>query len=124
RPEADTRWLVEKFLCLLGHSEKHIKFEVGRIDVTLIDATGKPWAIFEVKKSLDDKRDKDDGRRKGFDYANKVGAHLVVLTDADRYDIYDNDKSGNYDEKLRGSFKLTHYKNADDGLLDMLRPKA
>lgn len=124
RPEADTRRLVEKFLLLLGHSEKQIVFEVGRIDVRVNDTTEQPWAVCEVKRSLADRKMLDDARRKGFDYAGQVGAPLVVLTDGDRYEIYDRTKGTKYETQLCGKFQLTRYKKKDERLIDMLRPKA
>jgi hypothetical protein len=122
-PEAHTRLLVQKFLLLLGHSERRIVFEVGRIDVLVDDTAGNRWGVFEVKRSLGDRKTVEKARRQAFDYANRVAARFVVITDADWYHIWDNERGGNYDAKFSGKFQLTRYECKDEPVLNLLRPK-
>ncbi len=121
-PEANTRRLVEKFFLALGHSEKRIVFEVGRIDISVDDTGGKRWAVVEVKRSLADKGVMAQARRQGFDYAGKVGARWVVITDANKYEVYDRRKGDDYDSQHCGSFQLTHYTSEMESVLNLLRP--
>lgn len=51
-------------------------------------------------------------------YAGQAGASLVVLTDADIYEIYDRRRGHDYDSMLLGRFSLTQFVPADSALCD------
>ncbi len=123
-PERNMEALVQDFLLRLGHPSESIMFQVGRIDVVVNDPSGKPLFVFEVKRSLQSKKERDQARRQGFDYAARTGARFVVLTDADRYEIYDRKAGLDHDSMLIGSFQLTKFRREDVALLDELRPTA
>lgn len=121
-PERNMEELVRDLLVRLGHPPQFIEFQVGRIDVRVKDAEGKLAMVIEVKKSLASKKDRDAARRQGFDYAGKSDARLVVLTDADEFEVYDHSKAGSYEARLRGRFRLTAFRTDDGPLFDLLRP--
>ena len=121
-PERNMEALVQDFLLRLGHPSESIMFQVGRIDVVVNDPSGKPLFVFEVKRSLRSTKERDQARRQGFDYAARTGARFVVLTDADRYEIYDRKEGLDHDSMLRGSFQLTKFRRDDIAMLDELRP--
>src|SRR5688572_24915018 len=122
-PERDMDDLVKRFFICLGHEERRVLFQVGRLDVRLDGADGKPLIVVEVKRSLDSRAAYDDARRKGFDYAGRVGAPWVVLSDADQYEIYDRRVAGDYDAMFCGRFRLTQFQERDIKVLDLLRPR-
>jgi hypothetical protein len=122
-PERNMEDVVKAFLLLLGHSESTIMFQVGHIDVRVNDDKGKCLIVMEVKRSLLSAATRKDALRKGFDYAHRVGAPLVVITDADNYEVYDQRRGGmDYDSKLCGRFQLTQFAEADRLVMDLLRP--
>lgn len=124
KPERNMEDVVKEFLLLLGHSANRIEFQTGRIDVRVLDGSGRTWCVLEVKRSLADKKNEDRARRQAFDYANKVGARIVVLTDADVYVIYDRKKGDDYGSQFCGRFRLTDYKASDEAILNLLRPRS
>lgn len=123
-PERNMEALVQDFLLRLGHPSESIIFQAGRIDVVVNNPSGKPLFVFEVKRSLRSKKERDQARRQAFDYAAQTGARFVVLTDADRYEIYDREAGLHHDLMLQGSFQLTKFRREDVAMLDMLRPTA
>ena len=121
--ERDHEGAVKDFLVLLGHPPENIRFQRGRIDVRVTDSGGRPHVVCEVKRSLRRTADRDDALRKGHDYARKVSAPLVVITDADRYEVYDLKCGISYEDQLRGSFQITAWREEYAAIVDLLRPK-
>jgi hypothetical protein len=122
KPERNMEDVVKTFLILLGHPESAISFQVGRIDVRVNDEQGKSRIVMEVKRSLFIQKARRDALRKGFDYASQVGAPLVVITDADIYEVYDPHRGLDYGSKLCGRFQLTKFAAGDGVVMDLLRP--
>ena len=83
---------------------------------------GQGRIVVEVKRSLRIEKAKQDALRKGFDYAARHGAPLVVVTDADIYEVYDRRLGMDYDAMLCGRFQLTRFATADSLVMDLLRP--
>ncbi|MBC8107536.1 MAG: hypothetical protein H7Z14_13165 [Anaerolineae bacterium] len=121
-PERNMEDVVKAFFVLLGHPEHCITFQVGHVDVKVCNSQGKTRAVVEVKRSLLIERAYRDARRKGFDYASEVGSPLVVISDADIYEIYDRNRGQDYDSMLCGRFQLTKFTKADASVLNLLRP--
>ncbi|QQS09520.1 MAG: PD-(D/E)XK nuclease family protein [Phycisphaerales bacterium] len=82
----------------------------------------KPRFVIEVKTSLRSEPDRDSALRQAFEYASRNGAPLVVVTDADAYEIYDRQASLDHASMLRAKFRLTAFHEADRAGLDILRP--
>ncbi len=57
------------------------------------------------------------------DYADQTGAPMLVVTDADRYEIYDRRRGLDFDTMLCGRFQLTQFEPAAGPVLDLLRPQ-
>ncbi len=123
-PERNMEAAVEDLLRRLGHDAKRIVFQSGRIDVAINDSSGKPEFVFEVKRSISQRTVRDQARRQAFDYAARTGARFVVLTDGDRYEIYDRKEGLDHGSMLIGSFQLTKFRPEDIAMLDELRPTA
>jgi hypothetical protein len=57
------------------------------------------------------------------DYACQTGAPLLVITDADRYEIYDRRRGLDFEAMRCGSFQLTRFETAACSTLDLIRPQ-
>jgi hypothetical protein len=123
QPERNMEDLVKEFLIRLGHDRSRIRFQVGRIDVTLDGGDGKPLFVFEVKRSLVSSANRNDAIRQGFDYAGRLGARYVVISDADRYEIFDRTLGLDHASMRCAAFQLTALKSEDLPRLDLLRPE-
>lgn len=121
-PERNMEDVVKAFLVSLGYPESSICFQIGHVDVRVNDGSGKAKMVVEVKRSLLIEKVWRDARRKGFDYATEVGAGLVIVTDADIYEVYDRNRGTDYESMLCGRFQLTKFTAADAALVDLLRP--
>jgi hypothetical protein len=97
-------------------------FQIGHIDVLVRGGDGKPRFAIEVKTNLRAKPDRDSALRQAFDYAGRNGAPMVVITDADAYEIYDRRAGLDHASMLRAKFRLTAFTEGDEAGLDMLRP--
>ena len=118
--ERNTEDVVKSFLLALGHEERAVTFQRGRIDIHVGLPDGGTHMVVEVKRNLQKRL--DEARRQGFDYANQVDAMLVVLTDADHYEVYDRTSGSNYDAMLAGRFRLTGFSAADAATLRLISP--
>jgi hypothetical protein len=121
-PERNHEDAVKDLLIRLGHKIEQIFFQVGRIDVSLVNQAKKTVAVIEVKRSIAAEKDRMDARRQGMDYAGRTGAAMVVITDGDRYEIYDRRKLDDYNSMFCGRFQLSVFRQPDCPILDLLRP--
>lgn len=114
---------VKELLLHLGHEREKIIFQLGRIDVAVQDRTGRTALVIEVKRSLGSAPQRADALRKGFDYAAQNGARYVVVTDADRFEVYDRTRGLDHTSMLCAKFRLTSFRESDAAGLDLLRPQ-
>ena len=122
-PERNMEDVVKDILLRLGHPPSSIIFQAGRIDVSVMNEDGQHLFVVEVKRELNTQQAVDKARRQAFDYANQTGAPIVVITDSDRFEIYDRESGSSYEEQFRGSFRMTEFRPRDFELLDLLRPQ-
>jgi hypothetical protein len=120
-PERNHEDAVKDLLIRLGHGVSEIVFQVGRIDISVINRDKKSVAVIEVKRSIAKESELARARRQGMDYAGQKGAAVVVVTDGDRYEIYDRRKL-DYDAMFCGRFQLSAFQQEDCSALDLLRP--
>ena len=111
--------LVHELLIALGHSPESVVFQLGYIDVMLRDDAGEPRLVVEVKTTIEREAAREAAFRQARDYAAKVGAERFVVTDADRYEIYERS-----DDRRLGGFTLSDFRAGDERALDLLRPGA
>jgi hypothetical protein len=121
-PERNMEDVVKAFLIALGHREQAISFQIGHVDVRVDDERGNGRIVVEVKRSLLIEKARQDALRKGFDYSSRHGAPMVVITDADIYEVYDRNRGIDYDKMCCGRFQLTRFANEDRLVMDLLRP--
>ena len=121
QPERNVEDVVKDLLLRLGHPVNRIVFQRGRIDLILQDDSGKPSFVFEVKRSIASEAERAAARRQAMDYACQTGAPFLVITDADRYEIYDRRRGLDFDAMFSGRFQLTHFDEASTQVLDLLR---
>ncbi len=122
QPERNMEDAVKEFLICLGHDRASIRFQVGHIDVTVTGASGEPLYVYEVKRSLANPATRAEAIRQGFDYAGRIGARFVVISDADRYEVFDRTRGLSHEAMRCGEFQLTAFRAADAEVLDVLRP--
>jgi hypothetical protein len=123
QPERNIEDVVKDLLLRLGHTSNLIVFQKGRIDLILQDSNGRVVAVFEVKRSIASSSEKAAARRQAMDYAAQTGAPILVITDADRYEIYDRRRGLDFETMFCGGFQLTEFAAADCMVLDLLRPQ-
>jgi len=121
-PERNHEDVVKDFLLRLGYEPGVVIFQQGRIDVCILTKERKTAAVFEVKRTIAVESERTTARRQGMDYAGQTGAPIVVVTDGDRYEIYDRRRGSDYATMLCGAFQLTRFTDADGPILDLLRP--
>jgi hypothetical protein len=121
QPERNMEDVVKELLVRLGHPPNRIVFQRGRVDLTLQDGSGKPVFVFEVKRSIASESERNKALRQALDYANQTGAQFIVITDADRYRIYDRHRGYDFASQFCGSFQLTSFDAASEAVLDLLR---
>lgn len=123
QPERNMEDLVKEFLISLRLPRTAIRFQIGHIDVVVDGQNGKPLFVFEVKRTLMNSNARSDALRQGFDYANRTGARYVVISDADRYEIYDRMRGLDHATMLCGTFQLTAFRSTDAPILEILRSR-
>jgi hypothetical protein len=66
---------------------------------------------------------RDEAQRQGMDYAARTGAPIVILTDGDRFELFDRTKGLDYEAMFVGAFQLTRFREADRPAFDRLRAR-
>lgn len=121
-PERNHEDVVKDLLIRLGFDSTSIIFQMGRIDLRVLNQQAKTVAVFEVKRTIAAESGRKHALRQGMDYASQTGALIIVVTDGDRYEIYDRRRGHDYDAMLSGRFQLTAFHATDGKALDLLRP--
>ncbi|MCI0365517.1 MAG: hypothetical protein L0219_16765 [Phycisphaerales bacterium] len=121
-PERNHEDVVKDLLLRLGFDASSIVFQQGRIDVRVLTQDRKTAAVFEVKRTIVSESERAAARRQGMDYASQTGALIIVVTDGDRYEIYDRRRGHDYSAMLCGKFQLPAFRDSDATTLDLLRP--
>lgn len=121
-PERNHEDVVKDLLLRLGFEASVIVFQQGRIDLRVLTHQGKTAAVFEVKRTIASESERAGARRQAIDYATQTGAIIFVITDGDRYEVYDRRKGNDYDTMVCGKFQLSAFREADALILDLLRP--
>jgi hypothetical protein len=118
--------LVTMFYEKLGYSNlTEIKYQIGSIDIS-INVCNKPMIVNEVKKDWNLSYPKNiEVVKQAYNYANTSGARFVVITNADYYALFDQDRPGHsYDDHLVGDFTLTKLTKEDFELINSLKKES
>ena len=119
--ERDHEDLVARFFEILGYRRtKEIKFRRGRIDV-LITKDDAPLITIEVKQDWSLSPSNKDYVAQAYRYAHELGTRHVIVTNGDRYLVYDRDMGRTYDENLSADFQLTALREEDLASIEGLR---
>jgi Type I restriction enzyme R protein N terminus (HSDR_N) len=121
QPERNMEDVVKELLVLLGHPTNRIVFQRGRVDLILQDSSRKPAFVFEVKRSIASESERAKARRQANDYADQTGAQFLVITDGDRYEIYDRHRGWDFASWFCGRFQLTQFDATSAAVFDLLR---
>lgn len=105
--ERDHEDLVASLFELLGYERIHdIKFRRGNIDIR-IEKNNTPFVTVEVKADWGLSSDSRGALSQAYNYANETGTPFVVITNGDRYCIYDRRQGMSYEENLIANFSIT-----------------
>lgn len=122
--ERDHEALVGKLFEALGwRSITEIKFQRGNIDIR-IDDGDRPILAIEVKADWALSEGSVAAVRQAFGYALESGSRYVVVTNADRYFVYDRLHGLSREKAYVGSFELTDLSQAGLDLLLRLTPES
>jgi hypothetical protein len=121
-PERNMEDLVKQFFMLLGHSEHSICFQIGHVDLKITTPSGCTSIIIEVKRKLNPMTHRA-AVDQAFVYATRNSAKLVVISDADTYEIYNRSIGECREDMFVGRFQLTQFHSEDEEILDALRPR-
>ena len=112
--ESDHEAIVEELFRVLGYTPTdEIKFQRGRIDI-IIAINNKPLITIEVKRDWNSSKKNTAYVQQAFNYSNEIGTRFVVVTNGDRFLIYDKKRGYSLDGMLSAKFELT--KLDDEGL--------
>jgi hypothetical protein len=121
--ERDHEDLVASLFELLGYERtRDIKFRRGNIDIR-IEKDNKPIITIEVKADWALSPETRDVLRQAYSYAQETGTPFVIITNGDRYCVYDRRKGLSYKENLVIDCKLTDLDDASIQYLNRLRKK-
>jgi len=119
--EREHEVLVENFFELLGYkSLEDIKFQEEKADL-LIEKNGKPVIVVEVKRDWGLKQRTFLVLKQAYDYAQRLGARYVVITNGNYYEIYDRAKGMSYKDHYLGSFSLLSLTLEGEKLIEVLK---
>lgn len=101
--------IVAHLFEILGYRRgQEIKFQRGRVDILIVEESDtRPKIVVEVKRDWSISKSNADFVRQAHHYAGEVGARWVILTNGDRYFIYDRQKGLSYEEQFDCEFELT-----------------
>jgi hypothetical protein len=115
--------LVVSFYEALGYKKfSDIKYQLSKIDIAIQDKK-RTRIVNEVKRSWNLSNSIEFAREQAYNYALKVGARFVVVTNGDYYAIYDRDKGRSFDDHFIGDFNLTELTDEKITLISTLMKK-
>lgn len=118
--ERDHEDLVAEFFEALGYQRTvEIKFRRGRIDV-LIMQEGSPHITVEVKADWALSDASKDYIQQAYNYALEHATRFAVITNGDRYLVFDLDQGRGYKSNFIGQFDLTNLVPAGVDLLQRI----
>ncbi|HHD63905.1 MAG TPA: hypothetical protein ENK96_05995 [Desulfobulbaceae bacterium] len=105
--ERDHEDLVASFFEILGYERIHdIKFRRGNIDIR-IEKDNQPLITIEVKADWALSPESHNALSQAYNYALETGTPFVIITNGDRYCIYDRRQGMSYEENLIADISLT-----------------
>ncbi|MGR3220758.1 MAG: Swt1 family HEPN domain-containing protein [Candidatus Anammoxibacter sp.] len=120
-PERQHEELVAQLFEALGYQRiTDIKYQRGRIDIR-IDKDGVPLITIEVKKDWNLGPEHSTAVKQLFGYAMDIGTRYAILTNGDRYCLYDQDKGRSFAQKLYANFSLSELDDQDLVFIEGLR---
>jgi hypothetical protein len=122
--ERDHEDIVASFFEVLGYRRVvDIKFRRGNIDIR-IDRDGEPFFTIEVKADWSLTCKSTAVINQAYAYANEIGTRYVIITNCDRYCLFDRTAGLKYEDQLVGSFKLSALSEKDLAIIEVLRNRS
>jgi len=119
--ERDHEDLVAGLFEILGYERTNdIKFRRGNIDIR-IEKEGQPLITIEVKADWSLSTESKRALGQAFNYANETGTPFVIITNGDKYCIYDRRQGLSYKDAFVSDVSLTYLTESDITLLNKLR---
>ena len=105
--ERDHEDLVASLFELLGYERIHdIKFRRGNIDIR-IEKNNTPMITVEVKADWGLSPNSRGALSQAYNYAHETGTPFVIITNGDRYCVYDRRQGMSYEENLIANLTIT-----------------
>ncbi len=94
----------------LGYSRGHeIKFQRGRVDITIVEAgSSSVGIVIEVKRDWSLSKKNIRYVKQAHNYALELGAPWVILTNGNRYIVYDRRRGLSVEDQFHSEFELTN----------------
>lgn len=109
---------------ILGYERIHdIKFRRGNIDIR-IEKDNTPIITVEVKADWNLSPDSRGALRQAYNYAHETGTPFVIITNGDRYCIYDRRQGMSYEENLVSDFTISRMAQESISKLNLLRKES
>jgi len=119
--ERDHEDLVASFFVALGYQRTvDIRFRRGRVDIQ-ISSGGQALITIEAKADWTLSPQNKDYVRQAFNYSHETGTRYVIVTNGDRYLLFDRDRGRTYDDHLVADFQLTSLQRDDIQIIERLR---
>lgn len=119
--ERDHEDLVASLFELIGYERIHdIKFRRGNIDIR-IDKDTTSWITVEVKSDWGLSPDSRGALSQAYNYAHEKGTPFVIITNGDKYCIYDRRQGMSYEENLIANITISKIDQAGVIALNSLR---
>lgn len=119
--ERDHEDLVASLFELLGYRRIHdIKFRRGNIDIR-IEKNNTPLITVEVKADWSLSPDNRGALNQAYNYALETGTPFVIITNGDRYCIYDRRQGMSYKDNLIADLTITRMDQDGTNNLESLR---
>jgi len=115
---------VAHFFEVLGYQRgSQIKFQRGLVDILieLEDQAGIGPLVVEVKRDWALSKESRKHIHQAYRYALEQGARFVIVTNSDRFLIYDRTKGLDLTDQFVGDFQLTHVTQPGLALIERFR---
>lgn len=119
--ERDHEDLVASFFVALDYKRtEDIRFRRGRVDIGISDGD-QALITIEAKADWSLSAQNKDYISQAFNYSLETGTRWVIVTNGDRYLLFDRDQGRTYDEHLPADFQLTSLAGGDLEKIESLR---
>lgn len=122
RSERDHEDLVTHLFEVLGYIRgKDIRYQSGRVDIIITKNKRIPKIVIEVKRDWTITTSSKAYIKQIHNYALEAGAIWAILTNGDKYLVYNREKGLSYEDQFVGEFILTVLNKQGLEIMEMLK---